>query len=119
MIANAKKTNGKPTAVAPAVGYCRMSTDRQDKSIAEQRTEIEKLAARIMYGIKQEGKHQFLIDISRNTLRVFIKMAQNGGRNGRPAYGYDRMLVDEHGEHRLSVVRAFDFIIDRKCPIRR
>lgn len=59
---------------------------------------------RLMYGIKQEGKHQFLHDLSRNTARGQITSVLNGWLTGRAApYGYDRMLVDEHGEHRQRV----------------
>jgi DNA invertase Pin-like site-specific DNA recombinase len=55
---------------------------------------------RVVYSLKQEGKHQFLVDLSRNTARGQITNAQNGFLCGQAApYGYDRMLVDERGEH--------------------
>ena len=58
-------------------------------------------AGRLMYNIKQEGKHQFLRDLSRNTARGQITNAMNGYLCGQAApYGYDRMLVDESGKHR-------------------
>ena len=61
-------------------------------------------AGRLMYNIKQEGKHQFLRDLSRNTARGQITNALNGYLCGQAApYGYDRMLVDVSGEHRQRV----------------
>jgi site-specific DNA recombinase len=61
-------------------------------------------AGRLMYNIKQEGKHQFLRDLSRNTARGQITNAMNGYLCGQAApYGYDRMLVDESGKHRQRV----------------
>lgn len=63
----------------------------------------EDFGGRLIYSVKQEGKHQFLIDISRNTVRGQIRMAQSGCRNCVPPYGYDRMLVDEQGVHRTRV----------------
>ena len=59
---------------------------------------------RVVYSIKQEGKHQFLRDLSRNTLRGQISNAERGFLCGQAApYGYDRMLVDEHGKHRQRI----------------
>ncbi len=57
-----------------------------------------------MYSLKQEGKHRFLVDLSRNTARGQITNAQKGFFCGQAApYGYHRMLIDEHGEHRPRV----------------
>jgi DNA invertase Pin-like site-specific DNA recombinase len=54
---------------------------------------------RVMYSLKQEGKHQFLVDLSRNTARGQISTAKAGFLNGQRApYGFDRMLVNERGE---------------------
>lgn len=59
---------------------------------------------RVIYSMKQEGKHQFLVDLSRNTARGQIANAQRGYLCGQAApYGYDRMLVDESGAHRQRV----------------
>lgn len=61
-------------------------------------------SGRIVQAVKQEGKHQFLVDLSRNTARGQITATLNGGLTGRAApYGYDRMLVDEAGNHKLRV----------------
>lgn len=43
---------------------------------------------RLMYTIKQEGKHQFLHDLSRNVLRGHIEAAQAGSWVGSIPYGY-------------------------------
>ena len=59
---------------------------------------------RVMYSLKQEGKHQFLRDLSRNVARGQISNAQKGHLCGQAApYGYDRMLIDESGAHRQRV----------------
>jgi site-specific DNA recombinase len=57
-----------------------------------------------MYSLKQEGKHQFLRDLSRNVSRGQISNAQKGLLCGQAApYGYDRMLIDERSEHRQRI----------------
>ena len=54
---------------------------------------MEYFASRMVYTIKQEGKHQFLIDLSRNTARGQITTAKAGYLTGQAApYGMDRML---------------------------
>jgi hypothetical protein len=59
---------------------------------------------RVTLTLQQEGKHQFLVDLSRNTSRGQITTALNGWLTGQRApYGYDRMLVDERGEHRQRI----------------
>ena len=183
--------HSKQAGLVPAVGYLRRSTSRQEKSLEDQRTEIEQYAAangyfivrwyvddgisgdatecrddflalhkaacngcdfevilvwdqdrfgrfdsmeagywihplrkagvklvsvtegpinwddftgRVMYSIKQEGKHQFLRDLSRNVSRGQISNAQKGLLCGQAApYGYDRMLIDEAGAHRQRI----------------
>jgi site-specific DNA recombinase len=57
-----------------------------------------------MYGLKQEGKHQFLIDLSRNTARGLMSNAVQGYLCGQAApFGFDRMLLDESGTPRQRV----------------
>jgi site-specific DNA recombinase len=185
------KSQSTRTGLVPAVGYLRRSTSRQEKSLHDQRTEIEQYAAtngyrilrwfqddgisgdaterrdgflafhraacngrdfdvvlvwdqdrfgrfdsmeagywihplrkagvrlvsvtegpinwddftgRVMYSLKQEGKHQFLRDLSRNVSRGQISNAQKGLLCGQAApYGYDRMLIDEAGAHRQRI----------------
>jgi len=62
-------------------------------------------AGRLVYSVAQEGKHQFLLDLSRNCLRGRIKAAKNGGGTSRPPYGFDRLVYDEAG----SLVRRVPF----------
>lgn len=185
------KANSTPRSGIPAVGYIRRSTNRQEKSLEDQRREIERYAAdhgfvivgwfeddaisgdsteqragfqamhkaacngrnfdvmlvwdqdrfgrfnsleagywihplmkagvrlvsvtegpinwgdftgRMMYAMKQEGKHQFLVDLSRNVARGLTSIAEKGYLCGQAApYGFDRMLVDEAGNHRQRI----------------
>jgi site-specific DNA recombinase len=53
---------------------------------------------RITYGVQQEGKHQFLIDLSKNVSRGRLASARKGKLIVRPAYGYDRVFFDEAGK---------------------
>ena len=53
---------------------------------------------RMMYSIVQEGKHQYLIDLSRNVLRGRIASAKRGGMIVSPPYGYDRIFFDATGK---------------------
>jgi DNA invertase Pin-like site-specific DNA recombinase len=58
-------------------------------------------AKRLVYTITQEGKHQFLRDISRNITRGLLDNAKKGRNNGAVAnYGYDRLLLDDQGQPR-------------------
>ncbi len=73
---------------------------------------------RVIYGLKQEGKHQFLIDLSRNTARGQITNAMKGYLCGQAApYGYDRMLVDENGNHRQRVRNGEKFAKPRSWHV--
>ena len=66
---------------------------------------------RVMYGLKQEGKHQFLRDLSRNVLRGQVEAAKAGSWIGTPPYAYriegakkhKRLIVDD--ATRVKVVR--------------
>ncbi len=53
---------------------------------------------RVMYGILQEGKHQFLVDLSKNILRGKIQAAKQGRGAGNPAWGMDRAYYDPSGK---------------------
>jgi hypothetical protein len=69
-----------------------------------------------MYSLKQEGKHQFLRDLSRNVSRGQISNAQRGFLCGQAApYGYDRMLLDEHGVHLQRVHNGQKVVKPRGC----
>ncbi|NQT14064.1 MAG: recombinase family protein [Planctomycetes bacterium] len=65
------------------------------------------LAGRMVYSIKQEGKHQFLIDLSRNVARRQIQNAMDGYLCGQAApHGFDRMIVDEAGRGEVPPGRS-------------
>lgn len=55
-------------------------------------------AGRMIYSIQQEGKHQFLIDLSKNVLRGRIASAKKGNMIVTPPYGYDRVFFDAGGK---------------------
>jgi site-specific DNA recombinase len=73
-------------------------------SVTEGPLNWDDFTGRVMYSLKQEGKHQFLRDLSRNVSRGQISNAQKGLLCGQAApYGYDRMFIDERGEHRQRI----------------
>ena len=53
---------------------------------------------RVMYSNVQEGKHQFLIDLSKNILRGKIQAAKQGRGSGIPPWGMDRAYYDSTGK---------------------
>jgi DNA invertase Pin-like site-specific DNA recombinase len=67
-------------------------------TIAQGRIDWNDFTTRMMYGIQQEGKHQFLIDLSRNALRGRIAAAREGRLLVGSAYGYDRVFFDQAGK---------------------
>ena len=80
------------------------------ESVTEGPINWDDFTGRVMYSLKQEGKHQFLRDLSRNTSRGQISNAEKGRLCGQAApYGYDRMLVDEAGKHRQRIRRGEKF----------
>jgi site-specific DNA recombinase len=83
-------------------------------SVTEGPINWDDFAGRVMYSLKQEGKHQFLVDLSRNVSRGQISNAQKGLLCGQAApYGYDRMLVDEAGAHRQRIRTGERFVKPR------
>ena len=74
------------------------------ESVTEGKINWDDFTGRVMYGLKQEGKHQFLRDLSRNVARGQISNAKQGYLCGQAApYGYDRMIVDEQCQHRQRI----------------
>ena len=66
------------------------------ETIAQGRIDWNDFSGRIMYQIMQEGKHQFLRDLARNSLRGLISRAKTGKWvGGTPPYGYV-VGEDEH-----------------------
>ena len=73
---------------------------------------------RVMYSLKQEGKHQYLIDLSRNMARGQITNARKGHLCGQAApYGFDRMLIDEAGNHKQRVRNGEKFAKPRSWHV--
>jgi site-specific DNA recombinase len=59
------------------------------ETVAQGRIDWEDFAGRIIYAVQQEGKHQFLRDLSRNETRGKLRVAREGKWNGgKPPYGY-------------------------------
>jgi DNA invertase Pin-like site-specific DNA recombinase len=54
---------------------------------------------RVIYSIKAEGKHQFLRDLSRNTLRGKLAAAKQGYWLSKPPFGY-RLASDAAGNRK-------------------
>jgi site-specific DNA recombinase len=70
-------------------------------TIAQGEVNWDSFSGRMLYAIEQEGKHSFLRDLSRNVARGQLANAVSGNfKGGIAPYGYDRMLVDEHGDAR-------------------
>lgn len=79
-------------------------------SVTEGPIDWSDFTGRVMYSLKQEGKHQFLRDLSHNVARGQISNAKLGNLCGQAApYGFDRMLVDEAGQHRQRIRRGEKF----------
>ena len=54
--------------------------------------------------VNEFGNKKYLTDLSSNTIRGQARQVQSGSIAGQRApYGYDRMYVDENGEHRQRV----------------
>lgn len=66
-------------------------------TVAQGRVDWNDFQSRMTYSIIQEGKHQYLIDLSRNVLRGRIASARAGNMVVLPSYGYDRAFYDETG----------------------
>lgn len=67
-------------------------------TVAEGEIDWNDFAGRMMYSIQQEGKHQYLIDLSRNVLRGRAAAARKGKPVASPPYGYDREYYDHAGK---------------------
>ncbi|HEY2839554.1 MAG TPA: recombinase family protein [Pirellulales bacterium] len=57
-------------------------------TIAQGRVDWNDFAGRMIFSIQQEGKHQYLIDLSRNASRGRRDRFLEGKWSGKPAYGY-------------------------------
>jgi site-specific DNA recombinase len=66
-------------------------------TVAQGQIDWNDFTSRMMYAIQQEGKHQYLIDLSRNILRGKTRSAKNGTSSSVPPCGYDRVFYDQSG----------------------
>ena len=75
------------------------------ETIAQGVIDWDDFAGRLTYAVAQEGKHQFLRDISRNTIRGLTAKAKacNGFFGGPTPYGYTRSTVFT-GKTRVSTL---------------
>lgn len=62
------------------------------ETVGQGRIDWETFAGRLLFMIQQEGKHQYLRDLSRNVLRGHLAGFAKGRWQGGPPFGYD--LVD-------------------------
>jgi site-specific DNA recombinase len=60
-------------------------------------------AGRLIFNVQQEGKNQYLVDLSRNTTRGKVAAAKNGKKLSGQNYGYDRLIFDEKGRQMCRV----------------
>jgi DNA invertase Pin-like site-specific DNA recombinase len=70
-------------------------------TVAQGEIDWTTFAGRVMYSIQQEGKNQYLVDLSRNVLRGQTARARRGEVMGSAPYGYDRAFYDERGVERM------------------
>jgi DNA invertase Pin-like site-specific DNA recombinase len=77
-------------------------------TVAQGKIDWENFSGRLIYTIQQEGKHQFLVDMSRNVVRGMLAKARRGEwLGGRVPYAYrlqDKRLV-LGPEEEIRVVR--------------
>jgi len=72
----------------------------------------------IIRPVLQAQKRQYLRQISRDTLRGQLQSARAGWASGRAApYGFDRMLVDETGQHRQRLKRGESYSKSRSWHV--
>jgi len=82
-------------------------------TIAQGHIDWHDFAGRMIYTIQQEGKHQFLRDLARNSLRgVISRVKQGKWPGGRPPFGYvvgdDGKLKPGDDTHVKAVRRVFE-----------
>lgn len=79
-------------------------------TVTQGRINWDDFAGRMIYQITQEGKHAFLVDLSRNSLRGMIRNAKQGNLLGMPTpYGYDRQYFDANGKKMCRIPHGEKF----------
>ena len=67
-------------------------------TVAQGEIDWTTFAGRLVHSVQQEGKNQFLVDLSRNVLRGKIAAAKRGQYSGKGPWGYDRDFYDPSGK---------------------
>lgn len=74
---------------------------------------------RVMYQISQEGKNQFLHDLSRNVTRGKYRAAQEPGSYCGPTpYGYEKIAIDDRGLVNRRIGRNENFRTPDKWQVK-
>ena len=77
------------------------------ETVAQGTIDWNDFAGRMMYGIQQEGKHQFLRDLSRNITRSKKQIAEGGDMaSGAIPYAYNKEFRDASGNVAALVQRT-------------
>ena len=79
------------------------------QTVTQGRIDWNTFQGRLIYTVQQEGKHQYLIDLSRNVLRGKVASARDGRSASNPPCGYDRQFCDEHGKPACRIKYAEKF----------
>ncbi len=79
-------------------------------TVAQGEIDWTSFSGRMIYAMQQEGKNQFLVDLSRNLVRGLTATAKTGDAYGKAPYGYDRVFYDEQGKlaHRAKFADGFE-----------
>jgi len=72
-------------------------------TVGQGRIDWNTFQGRMIYGIQQEGKNQYLIDLSRNVCRGRRDAMRENRVPPQPIYGYDRVFFDHAGKQAARV----------------
>lgn len=73
-------------------------------SVTEGLIDRDSFEGRITHTVRQEGRHSYIRDLAKNSLRGRVNAAVRGHIAGQSApYGFDRMIVDADGNHILRL----------------
>ncbi|APZ90538.1 recombinase family protein [Fuerstiella marisgermanici] len=73
-------------------------------SVTEGLIDRDSFEGRITHTVRQEGRHSYIRDLAKNSLRGRVNSALQGHIAGQSApYGFDRMVVDGQGNHILRM----------------
>jgi site-specific DNA recombinase len=109
-----EKASGTATALKPAVGYLRRSTDRQEQSLGDQETALRRYAETHGFEILRLYTDDAISGTSTDARKAFLKLlddAQSERRDFRTVLVYDikrfgRVDTDEAGHHRYLLRKS-------------